>query len=754
MITQPATFKTLKNIIKAIQRVNAYSGYSRKTLILKVWNITRKEGIKGLINRTRIWLIFSGAQPLSTSTWHQTFSNTGNITEKDSSSLERPITVSVIVPNYNHADYLRRRLDSIYQQTYPHIYVILLDDASSDNSREILTEYAIRHPTITTCLFNESNSGGVFHQWLKGFKAASGDIIWVAESDDYCTPDFLEKLVIEFRNQAVRIAFCRTEFVDSNKGETIWCTEQYLNDLGLNIWDKRFIASANATTKHAWVVKNIIPNVSSCIFRHPHQLSLLQDDTWKSMRLCGDWVFYLAIARGGLVCYRPDTTNYYRQHSNNTSVSAQREEIYYQEHRIVQQYLSRYYQLDYQDTARLTDHVYKHWCIHNGLNRKALFEQIFHSVNTTDNSEYCLNIAIATYALVGGGGETFPLMLANLLHRRGHAVTIIDFNQQPPEEDIRKMLSSDIALLTLSDPSMLQSIVSDFAIQIIHSHHGWVDMTIAALLSKANSCRHVVTMHGMYEMMTPELFASLEKNLDRVDGFVYTATKNLAPFSEEFQKQKFFECINNTVLAAPYMPIDRRELGVSSDDFVLCMVARGIPEKGWREAIESVLLANASSKRPIQLLLIGDGEEPERLRSLYAMEERIHFLGFQGKIRSFLSSSDMGFIPTRFPGESFPLVLIDSLMCGKPVLASDIGEIGRMLETDQGKAGITFSLEEGQIPIHKLAELIAAIANDRERYQSLVKRVKAAAPKFDPDRMVSQYEHFYSRVCGVSYASE
>lgn len=50
--------------------------------------------------------------------------------------------VSIIVPNYNHALYLRERLDSIYSQTYKKFEVILLDDASSDNSVEILTEYA------------------------------------------------------------------------------------------------------------------------------------------------------------------------------------------------------------------------------------------------------------------------------------------------------------------------------------------------------------------------------------------------------------------------------------------------------------------------------------------------------------------------------------------------------------------------------------------------------------------------------------
>ena len=49
--------------------------------------------------------------------------------------------VSVIVPNYNHAPYLRQRLDSIFNQTFHDFEVIILDDCSTDNSIEIIEEY-------------------------------------------------------------------------------------------------------------------------------------------------------------------------------------------------------------------------------------------------------------------------------------------------------------------------------------------------------------------------------------------------------------------------------------------------------------------------------------------------------------------------------------------------------------------------------------------------------------------------------------
>ena len=79
------------------------------------------------------------------------------------SRMKNP-TVSVIVPNYNHQAFLKQRLDSILNQTYQDFEVLLLDDCSPDNSREILKAYAEEDDRIT-CYFNEVNSGSTFAQW-------------------------------------------------------------------------------------------------------------------------------------------------------------------------------------------------------------------------------------------------------------------------------------------------------------------------------------------------------------------------------------------------------------------------------------------------------------------------------------------------------------------------------------------------------------------------------------------------------------
>jgi glycosyltransferase involved in cell wall biosynthesis len=104
--------------------------------------------------------------------------------------------VSVAVPNYNHARFLRQRLDTILAQTYQDFELILLDDCSTDESRTILEQYA--GDPRARLEFNEVNSGSTFKQWNKGVRLAQGKYVWIAESDDYSDARFLERLVSLF----------------------------------------------------------------------------------------------------------------------------------------------------------------------------------------------------------------------------------------------------------------------------------------------------------------------------------------------------------------------------------------------------------------------------------------------------------------------------------------------------------------------------------------------------------------------------
>ena len=129
--------------------------------------------------------------------------------------MENP-KVSVIIPNYNHEMYLAERIQSVLNQSYKDYEVIILDDVSKDNSREVIEKFR-SNPHVSHIVYNTENSGSTFKQWAKGFSLAKGKLIWIAESDDSCSPELLRKLVNEFeKDKELVLAYSLSMFIDEH----------------------------------------------------------------------------------------------------------------------------------------------------------------------------------------------------------------------------------------------------------------------------------------------------------------------------------------------------------------------------------------------------------------------------------------------------------------------------------------------------------------------------------------------------------
>jgi glycosyltransferase involved in cell wall biosynthesis len=103
----------------------------------------------------------------------------------------------------------------VLNQTYQTFDVIILDDCSTDSSRDVIERFR-NSPRISNILYNEKNSGSPFRQWQKGISLARGDWIWIAESDDSADAQFLEKLIDLLRDQQnVGLIYCDSYIVDA-----------------------------------------------------------------------------------------------------------------------------------------------------------------------------------------------------------------------------------------------------------------------------------------------------------------------------------------------------------------------------------------------------------------------------------------------------------------------------------------------------------------------------------------------------------
>jgi glycosyltransferase involved in cell wall biosynthesis len=664
--------------------------------------------------------------------------------EEEKRKIRTPL-VSVIVPNYNHESFLRQRLESIYGQTYRNFEVILMDDKSNDRSVDILEEYVQRYPDKTQLIVNKVNSGGVFHQWKRGIESAQGELIWIAESDDFCSLDLLEKLIPFFDDDSVMLAYAKSIFVQD--GKEVWSINEYLSDIDTQLWNQKFVSSAHALVNEAWSLKNILPNASSAIFKNPKGIKLLDDPVWQSMRICGDWVFYLHIIRGGLVGYTPEATNYYRLHSNNTSVATYAKNVYYQEHQHVAITLCELYQLRADVLEKQRKLLKNHWDTYMHDKNDDDFLSVYDLAKVqAHKKERKPNIMMVTFALAAGGGETLPIKIANMLSATGYGVTMVSLEQDDENPGIRSMLASHIPLLKINCLERIEAIAISLGIEIIHSHHAWADLSLAALLQENRTIKMVISTHGMYEMMSK---AEFQENFillnSRIDKIIYTAEKNLAPFLSVPNRNNLLIKIGNALEASEITPASRSEFGINETSFVLCLVSRAIPEKGWEEAIKSVQKARAISNADIHLLLIGEGPEYTRLKSIIS-EKYIHFCGFKSNIRDYFALADLGFLPSRFEGESFPLVIIDCLYANRPVLASSVGEIPSMLTNGDQSAGLLFDLENMQIPLDTVASMIAKFAIDKEFYQECCMAIPTIILKYDPKEMIRNYDAVYTEI--------
>jgi glycosyltransferase involved in cell wall biosynthesis len=230
--------------------------------------------------------------------------------------------VSVIIPNYNHAKYLKRRIRSVLDQTYQNIEVIILDDCSTDGSKSIIEEFRT-HPKVVSIHYNEHNSGSTFRQWKQGLTIAKGDWIWIAESDDYCEPDFLMSMLAGEVNDGCGIRFCASISVDQD--DVVVSMKQPTIDGG--------IYSGVEFLKKFQIVYNHVTNASAVLFKK----QLLEDelnDGIGDYKILGDYLIYIRLMLKTGVFFSDEPRNYHRKHSQSVRAITEKDGTHHMEAKI------------------------------------------------------------------------------------------------------------------------------------------------------------------------------------------------------------------------------------------------------------------------------------------------------------------------------------------------------------------------------------------------------------------------------------
>ena len=224
--------------------------------------------------------------------------------------------ISIIIPNYNHAAFLDKRLESIFNQTFQDFEIILLDDCSTDDSVKILSQYA-KYQKVSHFIINETNSGSPFKQWQKGIDLARGEYIWIAESDDVAHPKFLEKVIQHTYKSG--LVYSQTYDINDNATkfhDRIHYTEEFQD----NIWESSFDMNGVSFITDYLLVKNVIPNASAVIFKKELINEFSFSDELLQMKMCGDWLFWINICYQTNVYFVSEHLNYFRNHQYTSRI--------------------------------------------------------------------------------------------------------------------------------------------------------------------------------------------------------------------------------------------------------------------------------------------------------------------------------------------------------------------------------------------------------------------------------------------------
>ncbi|NHO32674.1 glycoside hydrolase family 99-like domain-containing protein [Acetobacter fallax] len=226
--------------------------------------------------------------------------------------------ISVVVLSYNYARYLAARLSSIFTQTYPVLEIIVLDDASADDSVAVAEAVATEWDRKIRIIPSRRGSGSVFAQWRRAVNEARGDWIWVAEADDIADPAFLTSLsvALDAAPNAV-MAFCDSRAIDTDGAPLYDSYKPYYATSGVTALQHDGIHDGPAFVANCLGERNLIMNASAVLFRRDAlQAALARCADLESFRIAGDWRLYIELLNqpGVQVAYVERPLNAHRRH--------------------------------------------------------------------------------------------------------------------------------------------------------------------------------------------------------------------------------------------------------------------------------------------------------------------------------------------------------------------------------------------------------------------------------------------------------
>ena len=210
--------------------------------------------------------------------------------------------VSILIPCYNQEDFIRETVLSALNQTYENIEVIVCDDASTDNTSQILKELEEQYQTKLMVYYHQENLGATKNH-TRGLLKCSGELIAFLDGDDLFIADKIEKQVFFMLEKTeCTLSYHDVDVFDSISGKTMY------------LWSKR-ISTREGKINDLIRFGNFLPAVGVMV----RAKDIPENGYDERVKVYSDWLFWLSTLYNGKgkICYLDETLAKYRRHPDN-----------------------------------------------------------------------------------------------------------------------------------------------------------------------------------------------------------------------------------------------------------------------------------------------------------------------------------------------------------------------------------------------------------------------------------------------------
>ena len=580
-------------------------------------------------------------------------------------------SVSVIVPFYNQAAYVRERLESILSQTLKDIEVIVLDDCSTDTTLSVAYEY--KSDLRVRYIVNPENSGNPFAQWKLGFEQALSEFVWIAEGDDFCSNNLLEELIPSFDEPETNLAFCQTEVVDHSGLPQLGALDEYFEMSDFPFSARSCLMDGLFAIEKGFGALCLIVNSSSAVFRK----SSIQDchTDMQSFRMCGDWFAYLNAIRRGKLFYSNEARNSFRRHANSVVHSIEGTRSYFLERALIANFVFRNFCISRRLEKMIIAQIDMEWYRFKKDDNESRTDfyrrqQIEVSIPSLKRKPLRVGFYVHGMLFSKGGIERIAAQLASELAWRGHQVTIFCRNWGGGLPVYH--LAETVDVVGLFDEDRLMESISRLRYQIARRDLDVFIPMLSEWLFKP--VIEAATDLGV------KIIASEHNDPWKIEELWWDRAERLAAFSKadrlHFLLQRFVASVpeefkpKSVVIPNGIMVRNPAAIGIASSPkgrpHRVIGVGRLEKQKRFDRLVRAFALVKAEAPT-WRLDIFGEGSERRFLQNLIeelGLGASIGLHGNTSNVDSELDKSAIFVIPSEFEG--FGLVIVEAKRSGLP----------------------------------------------------------------------------------------